>query len=408
MPPLAPLAMAVAAAAGPAKAPVATAAPTSTAAPRAAGRAYGVSEFRDDAPKVRDDEVFPALCPVCRARHYPRLCDVGQELYCEDCHRAFVVPEPPTLLPEPQYWVEEHGQFDVGNASERPRAEMEYLLVRGTLDPEPDELPPPPKLWYLRGVFTFPWHLDTLAYWGLPSLLFLFSALVATFVVEMLTPLLGDNAILGILLVFGVVFYPVLWGMSLLSSCFTTIVTDTAAGNDKIPNWPDLAWRDWFGQLGWMLYVSLCAGGVSVLVSYPVKLLCGTLAGVAAAGCVVLAVFPTFVVAAIDAENPFFPDLKAMYVRMKRIPRVCIGVYLMTASLAGLGLLGTIAAGRGNAYFGNTVAVLTFTSGAFVYARLLGRFTWRLGQAELAAAVKSGKKRRKRRAGAESVERVAG
>lgn len=239
-------------------------------------------------------------------------------------------------------------------------------LEAGEPAPEPTRLP------FLVGVFSFPWYFRTVAAWGMISLGLTVSLLGVVLCLYLADLGMGAVAVRC----FGVpVMLIATLSLSYASACCVTVIETTAEGYDKVIDWPSGMWRDWFftmlGVLG-ILALSLAVGGVL-----------GTWMGIGTwlpAAWSAYVLFPIFVVSTLEAGS-----LKVLVSRpvLRSFRSLWWGwllFYVETGALiAGLAAL-TVAG------FGSQPWAAAFVVGPLlaalmlIYARLIGRLAWCLGE----------------------------
>src|SRR5262245_20555015 len=270
----------------------------------------GYSVLADEstgAKSAAGEEYFLFVCPVCSARLHHKLDQVGHEMMCPDCEVTHVIPAPAAPMPVPEPWQEETGEFGIGSTVVRPQAESTYLLVQSTMPPEPPSLRVP-KDWYFSGVFTFPWHRDSMPKWlGMSTAFMLLSGIAVAAILGMKAVVGAQGSVLGIGLFFAPLIFIWAFGFSYAAACFLAIVPDTSAGGSEVHNCPDPDYRAWLAPLllvFWLAAVTLmCAYAVSL----PVAWLLGDWLGSVTLLAVACFLFPVIVLSSLEAELAFIP-----------------------------------------------------------------------------------------------------
>ena len=113
-----------------------------------------------------------------------------------------------------------------------------------TIEEQVAELPRPPAVPMITGVFSFPFYWQSLVVWGLLAVGFTVCALgyLAAYVVAMAMLDAGVSVALGVSLIFTLV-------ASFASASFVAVIEETAHGGDVVNEWPSGFWRDWFWTL---------------------------------------------------------------------------------------------------------------------------------------------------------------
>lgn len=227
---------------------------------------YALSE--PDHP-VERPKTFLLSCPTCGTRMFPSVELVGKRVKCPDCHTPVRVPPPP--IEREVKARRPIGEYNVGVAI-TPIAPPEpvYTKHREKIEKEQAPPPPPPQLWWLTGVFDFPWREETISRW---FVLTIFTTLTAAF--SFMT--IGAIAALGnagAMMQFGTMALIVLsglaWFLSLayMSGCVVSIVRSTAAGNDKVADWSALEIQEslWGSVILWLPLLSAAAFAYAAMV----------------------------------------------------------------------------------------------------------------------------------------------
>ncbi|MBT4864150.1 MAG: hypothetical protein HON53_03385 [Planctomycetaceae bacterium] len=205
----------------------------------------------------KDDSSQPAptlapftkvICRICNARLHPEVREKAYQLPCPDCHEPVDVPALKDVPQEPLRKREPRkiGSYKKDEAIVRPKLQTSYLEVQAEIRREVIE--PPPRWTFFSGVFTFPCRPGVLQRWGLLSLGFT----VLSLLIVLLIMLIGGGSSFGVV---GAAFlglptiWIMLWSLSYAAACCLPVVTDTAAGMDRIANWPDPLWNEWMAQL---------------------------------------------------------------------------------------------------------------------------------------------------------------
>lgn len=115
---------------------------------------------------------------------------------------------------------------------------------RPIIEEEATEIPPPPDLPMITGVFTFPFYWQSLIVWALLAIGLTVCALgfLAAYVIAMISLQGGISFGFAVFLVFMLV-------ASFSSACFMLVIEQTAQGSDAVEQWPSGLWRDWFWTL---------------------------------------------------------------------------------------------------------------------------------------------------------------
>jgi hypothetical protein len=339
------------------------------------------------AVNVVEPKCFPVLCPTCSARLHPLFRQVGKRVKCPDCDVVFVVPSPPAPpavkpLPTP-------GQYHVGTEPQRAEAPREYLMVQGTMPADPPA-PPPTRLWFLSGVFTFPWASGAWNRWLALSMLVVAAAEMVV-VTVLLARAFGPYVIP---LATTILVWLWLWTLSYAAACFVVIVQDTGSGDDGVANWHEGDWRERVWPLLFMLFHLALAAGAASAIALPLGRLLGPIVGLAITVSTTAAIFPILLLSAMEADEPFLPYSPVI---LRSVPRqfpAWLVVYLEGAAVLAITLAVVIGTIYVNPFLGAFIACPLGAAALFILARLVGRLAWRIGEAQ--ADVKKRKKRKQK------------
>ncbi len=241
---------------------------------------------------------------------------------------------------------------------------------------KPDPPPPPPAHPFLTGVFSFPWYRQSVFPWFFLSLFFALSFSLFGFALS----LKGTYAVAFGLVCFGLAGVAIgAWGLCYGTSNCLWVVTETAAGYDKIDQWPAMDIRESLIQTLQQFYLwsiaSLLAFVFAKIVlpnSAPPELQAGLLvAGMAA-------FYPFLLLSSLECDSTLVPFSQPVFRSLARLAGswlvfyaemafVCLGTFF-TADI----LLRTLGA-LGAPLLGPMFATLMLLS-----ARLIGRMGSRL------------------------------
>jgi len=345
---------------------------------------------------------FLFVCPVCRARLHPSLDQVGTTLICPDCEVKHVVPPPTVMEPAPQeYWREESGEFDMGGTVGRPPAESTYLLVDGTLPPATTPRKRVPDLWFMAGIFGFPFQGLVFVRFLVMSILFTLALGIVVAVMALLTVLFGRPAAGIIMVLFSLPCILLsLLANSYISAVLMAVTSETALGNENVEHWPEGDFREWIWPMLLVNWLILLSGGLTAPIAIPFEWAFGTTVRIIVHIALGLAAFPVLVLSSIESNSAFFPYSPEVLRRIGRNWPSFLIVYVM--SLVALGA-GTALCWGVYTLVGWPVIFVEVPLAAampFIYGRLLGRLGWRITEGE-------NRKKRKRRRNVEATTSAA-
>jgi uncharacterized protein YbaR (Trm112 family) len=338
---------------------------------------YGLVAGVDQPPPGSEAyaEHVAVVCPVCHTRLHFTLDRVGQMVICPDCLVPLVVPPP---KPKKAGWVERSEPHQTSyDANQAPRQTLTPVddrppkIQRRYLVPTADRpsLPPHP---FLTGVFGFPFSPGVLVRWLVFSFTALFVANLGLFAARL--AMQGFGAMVAVPMLAATGFLAAFW-IAALGSSFLVILSETASGNDRIQQWPDVVFLDWIfdaafpvnslavaavpgAGMAWLdpgngpLYV-----GISIFVGFPVALL-----------------------SMLESGSCISPWSTAILRSLRTGCRGWVIFYLET----GVGLAAAVGLTMGLQPALGDAIVLTVPFDLLiliVYARLLGRLGWYVGYA---------------------------
>ena len=202
------------------------------------------------------------FCGVCHTLMHAEESEAGAKRICPDCGSATVVPPP---KPPRRIALATGEGPRVRNEPSPPRPEPPWRLLRHSrvYAVEADAGQSPPRWPLLQGVFAFPFRGDALEHWMRLTLggtiAFFFGGIAAS-------TLEGIAALVGIFFFLAAIFFALAW-LGLVFACGLAILCDTAAGSDRVYEWPD-PWMflDWLGDVFFVVNsVAIVLAAVAVL-----------------------------------------------------------------------------------------------------------------------------------------------
>ncbi|GAB4155745.1 MAG: hypothetical protein Tsb009_32580 [Planctomycetaceae bacterium] len=335
------------------------------------------------------------VCPHCSARLSPEVREKLSHITCPDCLEVIDVPsrddaKSSRYRKRKKRRPKNPGRYSVANHDEssnsgtrRDPLETGYQAAHADIRSEPP--PPIPNWTFFTQVFNFPWRKDTIARWVLISL-----GLAAAKATLMIAIALWFS---GMVIAIPFFALPMIWltllTVSYTAACWSTVVEQTAAGNDEIREWPDPNWREWFAQ---MFYVGFVTSVASIL-PWAVGVMMVPLAGAVGfwgvfAG-VLFFVWPVVMLSSMEAASPWVPLTRPILASIAKFWWGWLVYYGLSGLLAAayVGLLMLFEGGNFFGFYGN-VAVLRLvlfvllssvilSSIILIHARLLGRLAWK-------------------------------
>jgi len=336
-------------------------------------------------------------CPLCHTRLHATPDQVGQEIACPDCLTRMTVPPPPpaarpidpmegadagyavTAPVRPPEW---QPIFEVSWVQDRDDSPAEYQQ-RPRSDAEPSAVP------WAAPSDAFGFLLSP----GVLVRMVMFSAAaIAILVVAAVAAAMGSVATIGHYMVSmsfaGAAGVLTMMWVAAASATLLAVVVDTAAGNDRVENWPEGMFLDWLGDAFYVIN----ALAVSVLPGVAAGWLLGaSRAGVLSVAISIFCVFPIVLLSMLEWGSAVKPLSGRILGSLLTAPGSWALFYLQSAGLvlAAGGLMwvaSLIACG-----LGGVLAAPVFVASLLIYFRLLGRLAW-VGS-EGAASCKSPRRR---------------
>jgi DNA-directed RNA polymerase subunit M/transcription elongation factor TFIIS len=326
----------------------------------------------EPAPKIAP--YVKVICRICSARLHPEVREKAYQLRCPDCHEPVDVP---ALKDVPQESRRKRAPRQIGSykkdeAIVRPKLQTSYLEVQAEIRRE--AIDPPPRWTFFSGVFTFPWRPGVLQRWGFLSLGFTILGLLFV----LLIMLIGGGSSFGVV---GAAFFglPAIWAAfwtcSYAAACCLPVTTDTAAGMDRIANWPDPVWNEWMAQLLYVGFVGCEALTIGFGVGRIAELFGGPIWVAGTATTILL--YPIFQLSSLEANSFLIPITRPI---LRSLVSFWWG-WLIFYGLSGMLVFAWI--GLAIAGAKSSPVLVAFVLGPMVaailliIARLLGRLAWR-------------------------------
>lgn len=321
-------------------------------------------------------------CATCNERMRVAVGPKPSRVGCTFCQTPVYVPD----IVAVQQWrrrklktapAEAIGDYATGVAHKPPPLPMHLFDKLAEIRSEPPV--PPPKWLFFSGVFGFPWRKETVFRWGAMTIGFtIILMIVGLFVSNGTQTGPGGVGIIG-LGFFGLpLIWLSIWTFSFSADCAVRVLESTASGLDHVEAWSEGGWKEWVPHalyLGWIGSIPALVGYVAGLIAqrldapfWPVTL------------AAVFVLYPIALLSALDANSVWVPLTKVVFKSLLVLWWGWIGFYLLTALIAaGLGALLYYGVPRLEVFAFLAVAPLLSAS-LLIYARLLGRLAWKIGQ----------------------------
>lgn len=254
-------------------------------------------------------------------------------------------------------------------ASERDNVFVRMAEVR-------EEMAEPPPVLPFLSTITFPWYPETMFCWvmlsaGCAAVMLLFVSANWCWATG------GVMSRAGYALGFPLGWLSI-FTFSYLAACSTAIISETAAGSDRVSGWPDPDWRDWF----WTMMRYAPAVGAAAAAAYGVGLL-AQLTNESyrwpAIGVTMLLLTPIFILSTLDSGAVMTLLTPLITGSLVRRWWAWLRFYAMCFALA-VFWPGTLLAGYSlQPFYAAAVTAPLMAAVLLIYARLLGRLAWAIG-----------------------------
>ena len=342
---------------------------------------------------------FP--CPTCRAMLQARQSKAGRMLPCPGCKSFVEVPRtetaPAETLPEDEYALRDMGAPSATVPLEEPGPAV--IPVAGPLEQPPEEdrsekeNTEPAKAYNERPKLPrHPMSTGVLTFLFDPVMVVCGSVLTigVAMILGLLVGSVGGAAIAGAgtwtgsMVMAG--FAAVLGSMWLVvaSAFLLSILQDSAAGNEKVENWPDVIFLDWIADCLYVAVSLFVAGAIGVGLAW----LCG---GVGPGTWVFIPLslylfFPVVQLSTLELQSPLLP-LSPIVLRSLFTSWTAWAVFYIETGLLGATFVGLLALvrlivasvkepGLQLLLLGVFTVAAAFVASLFLYYRLLGRLAW--------------------------------
>ncbi len=232
--------------------------------------------------------------------------------------------------------------------------------------------PDPPRFLFVQGVFTYPWHLKTLATWILMSLAVTAAALIAAFCYHLLNVMFLAGRIIA--LPTGMICAATL---SYASGCYMAVMLSTSEGIDEFDEWLESDWKSWFWTLpasaGMLVVSAVCGYGLSELLPIsPVLVVAAT----------TLVLYPVLQLSTLETGSIVSPFSRAVLGSLGRCP-IAWAIFYAEWMALGIGFLYlSYVTWHDPPYISILFMGPVASALILIYARLLGRMAWSISASE--------------------------
>ncbi|MCR4410839.1 MAG: hypothetical protein NUV77_00265 [Thermoguttaceae bacterium] len=230
-----------------------------------------------------------------------------------------------------------------------------------------DEARPPPAIPLVSGVFNFPWRLDTFGPWGLMSMGLSLAFLGVVFCIWLVDIGLTIAARCFAAPVFCVAYLTVTYA----SQSMLVILQETAAGNDKIDEWPSGDWREWFWSLRFVGGAAIVAALLAAAVNW-VTLRVSWWPGIVVA----FVAYPFVLLSSLETASPLVPLSRPVARSLKTVWWGWLALYATSGLMVGALALAVVSSFPWSPFATAALAGPPLAAILMIYARLLGRLAW--------------------------------
>ena len=327
-----------------------------------------------DQPNPTENQSFHITCPLCQSQLHVHVDQVGKNVTCSDCDSVMEVPKPPSPKSKSQLiLVDPELDLCPTEATDLPSVNAESLLSKAGEELEERERvkPVPPKRPFDDGVYTFPLRLNVLPLTGAFCLLANIIVMLAAGGVETE----GLGMIIGLVLMTAAMLLAIILFV-FGSVCCIAIMEETSRCVDQIKEWPPFDIVFWL----WNTLFVVSTMAVSLLPCFLLnQIIPSTFLWV---GPIFLfALFPIILLCEMESNSPGFPYSPLVVRSLRELPSVWMRFYLRAFVMAlVLAVCCGVCCYQG---YGPSILLVTVCLGAvmvIIYARLLGRLAWVIGE----------------------------
>jgi DNA-directed RNA polymerase subunit RPC12/RpoP len=349
-----------------------------------AADAYAIDEATDSpSPPPAAPRYIAVHCPLCRTLMQVPEDQAGTTVVCHDCGTKTLVPPPlkprPLSPPPPPYALRAETASTPADFVPPPS-----ILMRGTLDPGETlaERPPHGPRWpLLTGVITFPFYTEVWLRWVCLSCWALAAGHLAYFAVQYGVGVgaggLGDLTPMAFSMIATVlaVILGVAWLALAIIICLT-ILLDTAAGNDRVVNWPEAGmFVDWIAETLLVVNGLLVSGAAGSGIAWLLRR--AELPDDFAVPATILLLLPILLLSMLERNSALGLFSAAVWRSLILHPWSLLVFYLASAAVTALVLGGVLAVlDQYGIRAAISAAAPLASAGVMIYARLLGRLAW--------------------------------
>ena len=324
--------------------------------------------------------MIPFECPYCSAQIQIPAGRVGRAITCPRCKGQVPATKPPQPVRHDEYDFKDESAAHVP-APTRSLTTSEIEALEAEEEPQKKKRRRPTMEWSLfLGGFGFPWTPGAVLQW---LLIAIWAAAAGWLTHAALAMGIGQpfgeanmyQAILAILAALGAVIAGV-GGAGIAAIHGLTILLETASGNDRMENWPNVSFfLEWIGNL----FHIFNSAALSVVLGLGLDWLLPNLLGAReiTVAITVFFLFPIFLLCTLETDSAFLPVSSVVLASLGRQCLAWLAFFaqsgsLLTAAAALVYYLGPQLDMR----LAIPLAALLFSAVVMIYFRLLGRLAF--------------------------------
>ncbi len=350
------------------------------------------SEFTGDEFQLKDVgslgtevEQVTLNCVGCQLLMRAKVIHVGKDFACPNCNTVNVVPSPTskTNLPIPDtsdITLDEEPPVNVDPAHKEFADRLMTVATEEVIRKE-EERPKPPAFPFLTGVYSFPFQLNVFPLWFCVSV----AVMIALAMADMVDSLMSAVSVASILAIFISIAISLvtLITFGVFAPHLLWIVEYTAAGYSKSPHSPS---HDLIERMRAMLFL-INSIGLSVIPGILFFIFSQAVGGLHwlcfLAGLLLL---PLILLSMLQADSVFTPYSRKVAASVRAFGGSWLKFYSQTLCAAMLLFALTILCLDVNPMLARLVICVGLSWYAVLYARLLGRLAWVIGDRDSAGS----------------------
>ena len=361
--------------------------PVATPEPKYSGDEYQLQASESQTGNQDTHSYTKVVCRVCETKMSVRVEHVGKRVKCPDCDTANLIKRPPVKKPD----------FQMPNASELtlesapPPIQSKQKQIADRLmaeareqEEEKQSSHPQPNSPVETKLLPFVFRMRIVPFWiGLSA-----GILGLWGLVDITNSLMTNISLASIIAIFTMILTGsvALIIASIAIPQLISIISFTSQGYDRIPYWPsqDLPDRAWAVMFAVNATAMAAAPGMllaTFLAPLGIPLWAGLLP--------FLFLFPFIVLSMMEANSAFIPYSANVKKQFATHRRGCRQFYLRSCGLGAIFAFAIASVWLLHPLLGRLTFAVCFSIYAAIYAQLLGRLAWILGEPEVADGIQA-------------------